>query len=127
MIKRFFILLLSISILLFFFEYIVNYFHWIHINLNILNIGTIILAVISSITFLIAFNSSVGNNPNKFVRGVMASTFLKFALCVIVAAIYILVEKKNVNKFDLFFLMFVYLIYTVFETVFLSTIVRKDK
>ena len=127
MIKRFFILLLSISILLFFFEYIVNYFHWIHINLNILNIGTIILAVISSITFLIAFNSSVGNNPNKFVRGVMVSTFLKFALCVIVVAIYILVEKKNVNKFDLFFLMFVYLIYTVFETVFLSTIVRKDK
>ena len=127
MIKRFFILLLSISILLFFFEYVVNYFHWIHINLNILNIGTIILAVISSITFLIAFNSSVGNNPNKFVRGVMVSTFLKFALCVIVVAIYILVEKKNVNKFDLFFLMFVYLIYTVFETVFLSTIVRKDK
>lgn len=127
MIKRFFILLLSISILLFFFEYVVNYFHWIHINLNILNIGTIILAIITSITFLIAFNSSVGNNPNKFVRGVMASTFLKFALCVIVAAIYILVEKKNVNKFDLFFLMFVYLIYTVFETVFLSTIVRKDK
>lgn len=127
MIKRFFILLLSISILLFFFEYIVNYFHWIHINLNILNIGTIILAIITSITFLIAFNSSVGNNPNKFVRGVMASTFLKFALCVIVVAIYILVEKKNVNKVDLFFLMLVYLIYTVFETVFLSTIVRKDK
>lgn len=88
--------------------------------------GTLVLLSISLLTFFIAYNTSLKPNPNQFVRGVMGSTFLKFMLCAMAAGIYIYFERKNFHKPDLFFMMFLYVLYTTVETIFLSSMAKSN-
>ena len=93
---------------------------------HIVMLGTVILAFITLITFTIAYRSSLKANPNQFVRGVMGATFLKFALCVAIAGIYIYIERKNINKADLYLLMLFYAIFTSAETIILARLAKKN-
>ncbi len=78
--------------------------------------GTLVLASISLLTFGLTHRASGKTNPHQFVRGVMGSTFLKFALCVLAAGVYLFLERKNINKPDLYCLMGLYVVYTILET-----------
>lgn len=88
--------------------------------------GTIIVAGINILAYIVSFRSSRKKNPNQFVRGVMGATFLKFFLCIVAVLIYLFAVRKNIHKPDIYFLMVVYLVFTILETALLSTAVRKN-
>jgi hypothetical protein len=85
------------------------------------------VAAISFLSYFISARSVNSDNPNKFVRGVMGGTFLKFFLCIVAVGILLFLLQKKLHKPDLFLLMFVYLVYTVVETGLLFTLSRKQQ
>ena len=89
--------------------------------------GTLVVAAISFLSYFISARSVNSDNPNKFVRGVMGGTFLKFFLCIVAVGILLFLLQKKLHKPDLFLLMFVYLVYTVVETGLLFTLSRKQQ
>lgn len=86
--------------------------------------GTLILAAITLLSYRISSNSADDQNPNKFVRGVMGATFLKFMLCIVAVGILLLSTKKQLHKPDLYVMMFVYIIFSVVETLYLAKFSR---
>lgn len=90
-----------------------------------LMMGIVFLAMISLLTFFLSARFVNAENPNRFVRGIMGATFLKFFLCIIAALIWLLKSGRHLNKPDLFALMGVYIAYTVLESYMLSTASRK--
>lgn len=93
---------------------------------NIILYGTLVMAAISFLSYFISARSVNSKNPNKFVRGVMGGTFLKFLLCIVAVGVLLFLLQKKLHKPDLFLLMFVYLVYTVVETGLLFTLSRKQ-
>ncbi len=89
--------------------------------------GTLVVAAISFLSYFISARSVNSDNPNKFVRGVMGGTFLKFFLCIVAVGVLLFLLQKKLHKPDLFLLMFVYLVYTVVETGLLFTLSRKQQ
>jgi len=94
---------------------------------NIILYGTLVVAAISFLSYLISARSVNSKNPNEFVRGVMGGTFLKFFLCIVAVGVLLFLLQKKLHKPDLFLLMFVYLVYTVVETGLLFTLSRKQQ
>lgn len=88
-------------------------------------LGVVFVAAVTLGTYAMAANSVNDPNPNKFVRTVMAMTMLKFFICVLGAGALILIFKKNLHKPDLYLLMFVYLAFSIMESIFLSQLARK--
>ncbi|MBK7762097.1 MAG: hypothetical protein IPI46_01835 [Bacteroidetes bacterium] len=91
---------------------------------NIVLGGTLILALITLLSYRISANSADDQNPNKFVRGVMGATFLKFMLCIVAVGILLLATKKQLHKPDLYVMMLVYIIFSVVETLYLAKFSR---
>ncbi|MBL7765087.1 MAG: hypothetical protein JNJ58_03265 [Chitinophagaceae bacterium] len=96
-----------------------------YLSRNVMIPGIIILAIISILSFLVSERSLLHDNPNRFVRGVMASTFLKFFLCILSVGILLFSLKQKLHKPDLFALMGVYMIYSIVEAWILSQAARK--
>lgn len=96
-----------------------------YLSRNVILPGIIILASISIISFLVSERSLMHDNPNRFVRGVMASTFLKFFLCILSVGVLLFSLKQKLHKPDLFTLMGVYMIYSIVEAWILSQAARK--
>jgi len=123
--KSYLILLLT-TIMLLSIEFILSSSNG-YFTRNVILIGTCVLAGISILSYYISSRNVNSDNPNQFVRGVMGGTFLKFFLCIVAAAIFIFLMKKNLHKPDLFFLMFVYLVFTVLETGLLFVLSKQKK
>jgi hypothetical protein len=123
--KSYLILLLT-TIMLLSIEFILSSSNG-YFTRNVILIGTCVLAGISILSYYISSRNVNSDNPNQFVRGVMGGTFLKFFLCIVAAAIFIFLMKKNLHKPDLFLLMFVYLVFTVLETGLLFVLSKQKK
>ncbi len=125
MVKRFLLILVSTTLILLLAEYIVagsSSF----LTATVVMTGTLVLACITLFTFFLSYRTAQSAKPHQFVNGVMGSTFLKFFLCAAAAAAYIFIERKNLHKPDLFFLMFLYIVYTTIETLFLTAISKHN-
>ena len=94
---------------------------------SITQIGTLVLALIAFLSFYFTEKSISHENPNRFVRGVMLATIIKFFLCIIAVGIMLVTLRKDLHKPDLFLLMFVYMIYAVIESVIMSQLARVKK
>nr|MBP6314736.1 hypothetical protein [Chitinophagaceae bacterium] len=125
MVKRFLSILISVTLLLLLAEYFIATKGTL-LTANIVMIGTLVLCGITLFTFFLSYRTAQSTKPHRFVNGVMGATFLKFFLCAAAAAVYIFMERKNVHKPDLFFLMFLYVVYTTIETIFLSSISKQN-
>lgn len=125
MVKRFLSILISVTLLLLLAEYFIATKGTL-LTANIVMIGTLVLCSITLFTFFLSYRTAQSTKPHRFVNGVMGATFLKFFLCAASAAVYIFLERKNVHKPDLFFLMFLYVVYTTIETIFLSSISKQN-
>jgi heme/copper-type cytochrome/quinol oxidase subunit 2 len=125
MIQKFLLILAALTISLLTGEYLFTQANSL-LTANIIMIGTTLLAAITLFTFIISYRASLKASPHQFVNGVMGSTFLKFVLCAIAAGIYIYLERKNINKPDLFFMMFIYILYTTIETMFLFSLSKSN-
>lgn len=66
-------------------------------------------------------------NPNSSVRSLYGSFMIKFFVIAIAAFIYIMAEKKNVNKPALAICMGLYLIYTFLEVSSLQKLLKQKK
>ena len=88
--------------------------------------GTGIVAIIMLVSYMISVQNLLDSNPNKFVRGIMGGTFLKFMLSIVAVAVLLFSVREKLHKPDLFLLMGVYLLFSMVETAFLSIISRKN-
>lgn len=94
--------------------------------------------VSKSLPFLVPFFLSISiltnlplisvpaENPNKFVRVFMLTTFSKFILYAIVLFIYSMINKDDAVKFMLSF-MVLFILYLVFDVVFLINNLPKKR
>jgi hypothetical protein len=94
---------------------------------NIVIIGNVFLALLTSFSYLSSSKSANDSNPNKFVQGVMKNTVLKFFVIIIATFVLIYTQKAIIKKVDIFLLMGIYILYSVLETVMLSILARKKK
>ncbi|WP_145671570.1 hypothetical protein [Chitinophaga polysaccharea] len=89
--------------------------------------GNLIMAIISLVSYLISRQGLASSNHNAFIRAVYGATLAKLFLCVIGVAVYVLMYRPNVSKLTVFALLFLYLVYTVFETLSLFRLTRLKK
>ncbi|HEY9260391.1 hypothetical protein [Chitinophaga sp.] len=96
-------------------------------HVNVLMAGNLIMAIISLVSYLMGRQGLASSNHNAFIRAVYGSTLTKLFLCVIGIATYVLIYKPNVSKLTIFMLLFLYLVYTVFETLSLFRLTKLKK
>ena len=120
---KFYILLVIITAVLIGIEYFMSSKDGLFTR-SVVQIGTLILAIIAFLSFYFTEKSITHENPNKFVRGVMLATIIKLFLCIIGVGILLVTLRKDLHKPDLFLLMFVYMIYSTVEAVIMSSLSR---
>lgn len=98
-----------------------------NINQDVMIIGNLILLVVTIGSFFLISRSLNSSNPNSFVRAMYGSFMIKFFLIAGVAAVYILVTKKNVNKVGLIACVGLYFIYTFIEVAALTKLLKQKK
>lgn len=96
-------------------------------NTEVLIMGNALLCIITIASFFVAKSGLKHKNPNVFVRSVMGSIMVKMFLCVIIAFIYISVNKQGLNKPALFTCMGLYLVYTFTEVYVLMKLAKQGK
>ena len=120
---KFYIILVVITSILLGVEYLMSSKEGLFTG-SVVQIGTLILAVIAFLSFYFTEKSISHENPNKFVRGVMLATLIKLFLCIIGVGVLLVTLRKDLHKPDLFLLMFVYMIFSSVEAVIMSKLSR---
>jgi hypothetical protein len=120
---KFYIILVVITSILLGVEYLMSSKEGLFTR-SVVQIGTLILAVIAFLSFYFTEKSISHENPNKFVRGVMLATLIKLFLCIIGVGVLLVTLRKDLHKPDLFLLMFVYMIFSSVEAVIMSRLSR---
>ena len=120
---KFYIILVVITSILLGVEYLMSSKEGLFTR-SVVQIGTLILAVIAFLSFYFTEKSISHENPNKFVRGVMLDTLIKLFLCIIGVGVLLVTLRKDLHKPDLFLLMFVYMIFSSVEAVIMSRLSR---
>jgi len=87
--------------------------------------GNLVIMIATVLSFIISQQSIHAKNPNASVRSLYGSFMIKFFLIVIAAFIYIMMEKKQVNKPALIICMGLYLVYTFVEISSLQKMIRQ--
>jgi hypothetical protein len=84
-------------------------------NYTVLVFGNIIVFGISLLSYWMAVKGLTTKNSHAFFRWVYGSVMMKLFILAGVAFVYIMMNKKEVNKPGLFFCMGLYVIYTFIE------------
>jgi hypothetical protein len=92
---------------------------------NVLLIGNLALAFITGLSYYMNRKGLQSSNNNAFVRMVYASTLSKLMLCLVGIAVYVIVNRANTSRVTIFILMFLYVAYTVVETLSLQRVTKK--
>lgn len=82
---------------------------------EVLIMGNLFLFLITGVSFWMMSSGMKSKNTHALMRNVYGGIMIKLFSCILLAAVYILSVKKNVNKPALFACMFLYVIYTVIE------------
>lgn len=82
---------------------------------TVLVFGNLVIFGISFLSYWMAVKGLTTKNNHAFFRWVYGSIMMKLFLLAGVAFIYIVMNKKEVNKPSLFFCMGLYIIYTFIE------------
>ncbi len=98
-----------------------------NIDHEVLLAGNLLLFVVTLVTFLLAYRGLTHTNPNVFIRAIYGGFIIKFFVVAIVAFVYIISVRKNVNKPALFLSMALYIVYTFFEVNSLLRILKQKK
>lgn len=89
--------------------------------------GNLILFAASAISFYVSKRSLSSKTANSSIRSLYGSFMIKFFLIITAAFIYIMLEKKNVNKPALMICMGLYLVYTFVEVSTLQKLLKQKK
>ena len=82
---------------------------------SVLVFGNLLVFGISFLSYWMAVRGLTTKNSHAFFRWVYGSVMIKLFLLAGVAFVYIMVNKKEVNKPGLFFCMGLYIVYTFIE------------
>ncbi|MBL7755254.1 MAG: hypothetical protein JNM44_12330 [Chitinophagaceae bacterium] len=104
----------------YFIDHSAGWLHW-----QITAPAILFIAGIFGISFRLSSGKVNDDNPNKFVQGMMLGTTLKFLVFIAAAALYLFIQRKNLHKPDLFYVMGVYLVFLIKETYFLYRVARQ--
>ncbi len=85
------------------------------VDQDVLLLGNLFLFIITFISFYLSQRGVNNPNPHAFVRSVYTSIMMKLFLCIILAFVYISINKAGLNKPALFACMALYLVYTFIE------------
>ena len=85
------------------------------LDYSVLVVGNLLVFGICLLSYWMAVRGLTTKNSHAFFRWVYGSVMIKLFLLAGVAFIYIMMNKKNVNKPALFFCMGLYIIYTFIE------------
>ena len=91
---------------------------------TVLVIGNLLIFGISFLSYWMAVRGLTTKNTHAFFRWVYGSVMLKLFLLAGVAFVYIMMNKKEVNKPALFFCMGLYIFYTFIE---ISALMKVNK
>ena len=94
------------------------------VQFEVLIAGNIVMALIALISYSLNRKGMTSDNANVIVRSVYASTLAKLMLCIVAIAVYVIMNRTRISKATIFLFMFLYLVYTVFET---SHLLRTSK
>lgn len=93
-----------------------------------LNIGNLLLAVMSAISFRTITSALASKDTQRLMRAKMVSLMMKFFIGIIALLGYLFYHHRVIeNKGNLFVLLGLYVVYTALETGFLSTKARKKQ
>jgi hypothetical protein len=104
-----------------------NMLHRWGVDQDVVIYGNLLLFLITLISWLLAQRGLANPNPHAFVRSVYMSVMLKLFVCMIVAFIYISINKTGLNKAGLFTCMGLYLVYTFLEVSLLMKVLKQKK
>lgn len=94
---------------------------------NVVQAANVVIFFATAFSFWLTERSLRSTNLNASVSSLYGSFMIKFFVIAIAAFIYIMVEKKNVNKPALFIGMGLYLIYTFLEVASLQKLLNQKK
>lgn len=94
---------------------------------DVILVGNLILFIVSLTAFLLTENALRSSNPQAFVRAMYGSFMIKFFVIAIIAFVYIMIVKKNVNKPALLVCGALYILYTTIETIGLMKLLKQNK
>jgi hypothetical protein len=97
------------------------------VHIYVLMAGNLALALISLVSYIMGRQGLASPNHNAFIRAVYGSMLSKLLLSVAGIAAYVLIYRPNVSKLTIFMLLFLYLVYTIFETISLFRLTRLKK
>jgi hypothetical protein len=55
----------------------------------------------------------------------MGGTVFRLFACILLFVIVILIFKNSISKSNYFFMLFMYLVYTIFDSLFMTRIIKK--
>jgi hypothetical protein len=95
------------------------------VHINVLLIGNLVLAAITGLSYSMNRKGLQSSDNNAFVRRVYGSTLSKMMLCLVGITTYVVINRSHTSKATIFILMFLYVVYTVIETLSLQQLTRK--
>lgn len=97
------------------------------IDIDVLVIGNMILFVVSLLSLYFHIKGFLHKNVQVFLRSAYGSLMIKMFGLAAVAAVYILLMKKEVNKPALFICMGLYILYTALELKQVFVLLKEKK
>ncbi len=97
------------------------------IDADVLIMGNILIFLVSLLSLYFHIKGFLDKNVQVFLRSVYGSLMVKMFGLAAVAAVYILVAKKEVNKPALFICMGLYIFYTVLEITQVFKLLKEKK
>jgi hypothetical protein len=96
-----------------------------HITQDVIIMGNLVVFLVTFVSYLVLYKSLYSANPQSFVRAMYISFIIKFFVIALSAFIYIMMAKKNVDKYGLIASMFLYLVYTFMEVSALTKLLKQ--
>jgi cytochrome bd-type quinol oxidase subunit 2 len=96
-------------------------------NTDVLLMGNVVIYVATIIALWIMVKGANSSNPQAAVRSMYGHFMLRFFLLAIVAFVYIMVAKRNVNKPALIACAALYFIYSYLEIAALLKLLKSKK
>jgi hypothetical protein len=95
------------------------------LEVNLVIIVNLILALITALTFWLMIRNQQNSNPRALITQVMGGTVFRLFACILLFVIVILIFKNSISKSNYFFMLFMYLVYTIFDSLFMTRIIKK--
>lgn len=121
--KNFIIGLLTILIG---FGLIVQFLHKpLSLNVNVAHLSNLVLGLITAITYWIMVKPAKDDNPRKPILQVMGGTVFRLFASILFFVVMIVYYKNDISKNNYFFMLFVYMVYMIFDSVYMSRKIKK--